>query len=178
MGERSPSERLHIRSLQNNLHIVFRKYPKQSYLSIWRTSFKHNRIGIRFLLCCQAKLDYARLYDDHSACCPGNRIWYCADSNIQCRATPIDGNRCNFNHRLFHKKVAVHGSLDSGYNAIDQGGYRGSCCQSRCVDIYGCCYDHRTTYVAWDCSWFDPRDRKSTRLNSSHVSISYAVLCL
>src|SRR5207249_10598491 len=25
---------------------------------------------------------------------------------------------------------------------------------------------------------FDPKDRKSTRLNSSHVSISYAVFCL
>src|SRR5438874_4284533 len=25
---------------------------------------------------------------------------------------------------------------------------------------------------------FDPRDRKSTRLNSSHVEISYAVFCL
>src|SRR5699024_12110305 len=25
---------------------------------------------------------------------------------------------------------------------------------------------------------FGPRDRKSTRLNSSHVSISYAVICL
>src|SRR5690606_41690655 len=25
---------------------------------------------------------------------------------------------------------------------------------------------------------FDPRDRKSTRLNSSHVKISYAVFCL
>src|SRR5690625_5478555 len=28
----------------------------------------------------------------------------------------------------------------------------------------------------WDGS--DPRDRKSTRLNSSHVAISYAVFCL
>src|SRR5207249_10697627 len=26
--------------------------------------------------------------------------------------------------------------------------------------------------------WLDERDRKSTRLNSSHVSISYAVFCL
>src|SRR5699024_12282196 len=26
--------------------------------------------------------------------------------------------------------------------------------------------------------WFYPQDRKSTRLNSSHVSISYAVFCL
>src|SRR5690606_39865361 len=27
-------------------------------------------------------------------------------------------------------------------------------------------------------SWSTPRDRKSTRLNSSHVKISYAVFCL
>src|SRR5207253_4730805 len=27
-------------------------------------------------------------------------------------------------------------------------------------------------------SWSDARDRKSTRLNSSHVAISYAVFCL
>src|SRR5690242_21940333 len=27
-------------------------------------------------------------------------------------------------------------------------------------------------------SFFEPRDRKSTRLNSSHMSISYAVFCL
>src|SRR5690349_23986039 len=29
-----------------------------------------------------------------------------------------------------------------------------------------------------DTSLFEPRDRKSTRLNSSHVEISYAVFCL
>src|SRR2546430_10598024 len=27
-------------------------------------------------------------------------------------------------------------------------------------------------------AWFDPADRKSTRLNSSHSQISYAVFCL
>src|SRR5690349_25094417 len=32
--------------------------------------------------------------------------------------------------------------------------------------------------VALDGSWFAPQDRKSTRLNSSHVEISYAVFCL
>src|SRR5689334_24820467 len=30
---------------------------------------------------------------------------------------------------------------------------------------------------AW-CPWFVTKDRKSTRLNSSHSSISYAVFCL
>src|SRR5689334_23491017 len=38
------------------------------------------------------------------------------------------------------------------------------------------------TYLAWlDLSalgWGDDQDRKSTRLNSSHSSISYAVFCL
>src|SRR5207253_11180740 len=31
--------------------------------------------------------------------------------------------------------------------------------------------------IAWE-SGNEPRDRKSTRLNSSHVAISYAVFCL
>src|SRR5699024_11968570 len=30
----------------------------------------------------------------------------------------------------------------------------------------------------WDNVLFETKDRKSTRLNSSHVSISYAVFCL
>src|SRR5437868_6998499 len=38
------------------------------------------------------------------------------------------------------------------------------------------------TYWAWLVSWYSStstcQDRKSTRLNSSHVSISYAVFCL
>src|SRR3712207_8825332 len=33
---------------------------------------------------------------------------------------------------------------------------------------------HRLVHLAVD----DPRDRKSTRLNSSHANISYAVFCL
>src|SRR5438067_13461014 len=32
--------------------------------------------------------------------------------------------------------------------------------------------------AGFDCVWGPGRDRKSTRLNSSHVSISYAVFCL
>src|SRR5699024_11760989 len=34
------------------------------------------------------------------------------------------------------------------------------------------------SYNRFDTSVFDFEDRKSTRLNSSHVSISYAVFCL
>src|SRR5690625_6409307 len=33
-------------------------------------------------------------------------------------------------------------------------------------------------YGSYDDSWQDQLDRKSTRLNSSHVAISYAVFCL
>src|SRR5699024_12406305 len=36
-------------------------------------------------------------------------------------------------------------------------------------------YEASRTHIIFDAS---PRDRKSTRLNSSHVSISYAVFCL
>src|SRR5258705_6999793 len=32
--------------------------------------------------------------------------------------------------------------------------------------------------LAWNCWFQDCRDRKSTRLNSSHLGISYAVFCL
>src|SRR5690606_41943574 len=41
----------------------------------------------------------------------------------------------------------------------------GNICQMRIKDPHG---DYKT----------DPEDRKSTRLNSSHVKISYAVFCL
>src|SRR5690554_7259792 len=34
------------------------------------------------------------------------------------------------------------------------------------------------TLTNMTCSWTSPPDRKSTRLNSSHVRISYAVSCL
>src|SRR5256885_11098723 len=35
-----------------------------------------------------------------------------------------------------------------------------------------------TKYAGLDCSGFVGKDRKSTRLNSSHLVISYAVFCL
>src|SRR5256885_3975954 len=34
------------------------------------------------------------------------------------------------------------------------------------------------TFLSWSCRFFNPLDRKSTRLNSSHLVISYAVFCL
>src|SRR5258707_7379262 len=36
----------------------------------------------------------------------------------------------------------------------------------------------RSTGGRAPCHWRRPRDRKSTRLNSSHANISYAVFCL
>src|SRR5438477_2884256 len=39
-------------------------------------------------------------------------------------------------------------------------------------------YGHFPEYIAWLSSTWKPTDRKSTRLNSSHMSISYAVFCL
>src|SRR5207253_11438897 len=33
-------------------------------------------------------------------------------------------------------------------------------------------------YAVEDARWWEQQDRKSTRLNSSHVAISYAVFCL
>src|SRR5215510_10520889 len=38
--------------------------------------------------------------------------------------------------------------------------------------------DRRLTLWPWPGGWWPRRDRKSTRLNSSHVAISYAVFCL
>src|SRR5690606_41662738 len=45
---------------------------------------------------------------------------------------------------------------------------------------HACCLDLRERLVALSraCAGIDDRDRKSTRLNSSHVKISYAVFCL
>src|SRR5699024_12607744 len=37
---------------------------------------------------------------------------------------------------------------------------------------------HRRLFLCHFFFWFQTLDRKSTRLNSSHVSISYAVFCL
>src|SRR5690554_7597755 len=38
--------------------------------------------------------------------------------------------------------------------------------------------DQRLIAINKSMSTYDPQDRKSTRLNSSHVRISYAVFCL
>src|SRR5690606_40762052 len=37
---------------------------------------------------------------------------------------------------------------------------------------------NRVPLARWEGVHFDPQDRKSTRLNSSHVKITYAVYCL
>src|SRR5256885_5372152 len=48
---------------------------------------------------------------------------------------------------------------------------------SRCRECLGCM---RPGHICrpWDSASLIPRDRKSTRLNSSHLVISYAVFCL
>src|SRR4249920_4051358 len=47
---------------------------------------------------------------------------------------------------------------------------------------YTTLFRSRPPWRSWECPprtvWLPPRDRKSTRLNSSHVRISYAVFCL
>src|SRR5207249_10968595 len=47
------------------------------------------------------------------------------------------------------------------------------CCPEPCAGCPSTSSDRRCSGTAWS-----RRDRKSTRLNSSHVSISYAVFCL
>src|SRR3712207_8192859 len=50
-----------------------------------------------------------------------------------------------------------------------------------CMRIVACAKTDRLRKVAIDCmnrAVLDSRDRKSTRLNSSHANISYAVFCL
>src|SRR5690625_7076749 len=52
-------------------------------------------------------------------------------------------------------------------------------CANDCVYInfiWSCCYRCNRKYVYH--SYHHDKDRKSTRLNSSHVAISYAVFCL
>src|SRR5690606_41737052 len=39
-------------------------------------------------------------------------------------------------------------------------------------------HDPEELRLPWGCKWRREADRKSTRLNSSHVKISYAVFCL
>src|SRR5437588_12337571 len=47
----------------------------------------------------------------------------------------------------------------------------------RCERLQPSCENIRLPF--WSCSSFwQPKDRKSTRLNSSHTVISYAVFCL
>src|SRR5256885_12208357 len=50
---------------------------------------------------------------------------------------------------------------------------RSACC-SRQAAAVGC----SQVSAATPASWIPPADRKSTRLNSSHLVISYAVFCL
>src|SRR5699024_12682919 len=53
-------------------------------------------------------------------------------------------------------------------------------CLRPSVTLYACClpFIPAAAHAASYCCYFSVSDRKSTRLNSSHVSISYAVFCL
>src|SRR5690554_7207111 len=65
------------------------------------------------------------------------------------------------NHRVFNQGMRTDQNL---YAARTQG----------CIDFRALLLAGRTSQQ----SYIDPQDRKSTRLNSSHVRISYAVFCL
>src|SRR5204863_10184533 len=68
-------------------------------------------------------------------------------------------------HRVTGALQQVHAGAEAQLEEIDQGRLLRHLRQARVVD-------HRHAGEA------DPGDRKSTRLNSSHVEISYAVFCL
>src|SRR6266496_4876900 len=67
--------------------------------------------------------------------------------------------------------------------------FLGGCAEGPYVTAYDSGYYYPTSYYTPDYDYYGPtysrtivrsgvRDRKSTRLNSSHVEISYAVFCL
>src|SRR5690242_21314378 len=61
-------------------------------------------------------------------------------------------------------------------NSVDDGDREpGAQEQRKSASVHGCEYD--VSPLAWLSRW-GRLDRKSTRLNSSHMSISYAVFCL
>src|SRR5690625_6748166 len=95
---------------------------------------------------------------------------------MECAGRPWE--LCSFWHRD-HSPFGTRAPEKRSAHCIYIGG---SCAADRCA--------HRCRFVAstvcmvrgslrpCDCPWPQSRDRKSTRLNSSHVAISYAVFCL
>src|SRR5699024_5622277 len=80
------------------------------------------------------------------------------------------------------ERLADSGYLRKGNTILDYGCGRGRVefflsWQTRCRSI-GIEYDERIYEKAVENQNMSSVDRKSTRLNSSHVSISYAVFCL
>src|SRR5207253_9801537 len=76
--------------------------------------------------------------------------------------------------------LSLHDALPISPRANDAGGpVPGRCGDRRGAGVRGACsfLDHDLRSRLWPCL---PTisDRKSTRLNSSHVAISYAVFCL
>src|SRR5207245_10234929 len=77
-------------------------------------------------------------------------------------------------HRLMadlveHRGVAVEGNMEPHLEWIKTAAEGKSC-----RGTYGKGYE---LLISVEDGWFDAEDRKSTRLNSSHGSISYAVFC-
>src|SRR5690606_36471000 len=73
-----------------------------------------------------------------------------------------------------HRTGAVeHAGVHTPFGAVDSGGI-----QLRCRGQLGWATHRRRLLRIGCCREKQQRDRKSTRLNSSHVKISYAVFCL
>src|SRR5262245_64218461 len=83
-------------------------------------------------------------------------------------ALPISGDDGDHAGRAAGKAtMALQGAL-SGRSIPGQHGAWGYCCAAR----------HLSRVCAWGLVGRFAGDRKSTRLNSSHLGISYAVFCL
>src|SRR5699024_11056377 len=72
---------------------------------------------------------------------------------------------------IYEQQITEAGKLDFLVLGIGENGHIG-------FNEPGTAFDSRTHVVELTPSTREVKDRKSTRLNSSHVSISYAVLCL
>src|SRR5690625_7021030 len=82
----------------------------------------------------------------------------------------VAGVRTSISHRFVPSQGMFGWSHPMKASVLPSGESRGQAMKWECVDS--------TFVVPCLVSRNDERDRKSTRLNSSHVAISYAVFCL